>query len=143
MSVSREQLVRRAGVDDDYVHRLDELGALLGHDDAYEEREVHVAALASPLRLPRTLAAEFGAGTRCRRGRSAGAAEALALAHELHAVGLPSAESRGVPRTLRTEENPVVEEEDQIVRIAVLRRIRPPCLRVPHCTNGARTSRMS
>lgn len=45
MSVSREQLVRRAGVDDDYVHRLQELGALLGHDDAYEERDVHVAAL--------------------------------------------------------------------------------------------------
>ncbi len=45
MSVSREQLVRRAGVDDGYVHRLHELGALLGHDDAYEERDVHVAAL--------------------------------------------------------------------------------------------------
>jgi hypothetical protein len=34
MSVSREQLVRRAGVDDDNVHRLQELGASLGHDDA-------------------------------------------------------------------------------------------------------------
>jgi len=45
MSLSREQLVRRAGVDDNYVHRLYELGALLGHDDAYEERDVHVAAL--------------------------------------------------------------------------------------------------
>jgi adenylate cyclase len=45
MSVSREQLVRRVGVDDDYVHRLHELGALRGHDDAYEERDVHVAAL--------------------------------------------------------------------------------------------------
>jgi adenylate cyclase len=45
MSVSREQLVRRVGVDDDYVHRLHELGALRCHDDAYEERDVHVAAL--------------------------------------------------------------------------------------------------
>ena len=45
MSVSREQLVQRAGVDDDYVHRLHELGALRGRDDAYEERDVHVAAL--------------------------------------------------------------------------------------------------
>jgi class 3 adenylate cyclase len=45
VSVSREQLVRRAGVEDDYVHRLHELGALLGHNDAYEERDVHVAAL--------------------------------------------------------------------------------------------------
>ena len=32
-------------MDDDYVHRLQELGALRGHDDAYEERDVHVAAL--------------------------------------------------------------------------------------------------
>jgi hypothetical protein len=94
MSVSRVQLVRRAGVDEDYVHRLHELGALLGHDDAYEERDVHVAAL-------------LHVGAR-------GAAEALALPHELHAVGLPSAQSRGVPRTLRTEEKPVVEEEDQL-----------------------------
>jgi adenylate cyclase len=45
MSVSREQLMRRVGVDDDFVHRLHELGALRGHDDAYEERDVHVAAL--------------------------------------------------------------------------------------------------
>ncbi len=45
MSVSREQLVRRAGVDDDYVRRLHQLGALRGRDDAYEERDVHVAAL--------------------------------------------------------------------------------------------------
>jgi adenylate cyclase len=45
MSVTHEQLIRRAGVDDDYVHRLHELGALRGHDDAYEERDVHVAAL--------------------------------------------------------------------------------------------------
>jgi adenylate cyclase len=45
MSVSREQLVRRVGVDDDYVDRLHELGALRGRDDAYEERDVHVAAL--------------------------------------------------------------------------------------------------
>jgi adenylate cyclase len=45
MSVSREQLVQRAGVDDDYVDRLHELGALRGRDDAYEERDVHVAAL--------------------------------------------------------------------------------------------------
>jgi adenylate cyclase len=45
MTVSREQLVRRAGVDDGYVHRLHELGALRGRDDAYEERDVHVAAL--------------------------------------------------------------------------------------------------
>jgi adenylate cyclase len=33
------------GVDDDYVHHLHKLGALRGHDDAYEERDVHVAAL--------------------------------------------------------------------------------------------------
>jgi class 3 adenylate cyclase len=45
MSVSREQLVRRAGVDDDYVHRLHDLGALRGRDDAYVERDVHIAAL--------------------------------------------------------------------------------------------------
>jgi adenylate cyclase len=45
MAVSREQLVRRAGVDDDYVHRLHELGALRGGEDAYEERDVHMAAL--------------------------------------------------------------------------------------------------
>ena len=45
MSVSREQLVRRAGVDDDYVRRLHELGAFRGGDDGYEERDVHVAAL--------------------------------------------------------------------------------------------------
>jgi hypothetical protein len=32
-------------VDDDYVHRLRELGALGGSDDAYEERDVRVAAL--------------------------------------------------------------------------------------------------
>lgn len=43
--MSREQLVRRVGVDDDFVHRLHELGALRGRDDAYEERDVHVAAL--------------------------------------------------------------------------------------------------
>jgi adenylate cyclase len=45
MSVSREQLVRRAGLDDNFVQRLHELGALRGSDDAYEERDVHVAAL--------------------------------------------------------------------------------------------------
>jgi adenylate cyclase len=45
MSVSREQLARRAGVDEDYVERLHELGALSGAGDAYEERDVHVAAL--------------------------------------------------------------------------------------------------
>src|SRR5918995_1100513 len=45
MSVSREQLVRRAGLDDDFVQRLHELGALRRSDDAYEERDVHVAAL--------------------------------------------------------------------------------------------------
>ena len=45
MSVSREQLVQRVGMDDDFVHRLHELGALRGRDDAYEERDVHVAAL--------------------------------------------------------------------------------------------------
>ena len=73
MSVSREQLVRRAGVDDDYVHRLHELGALLGHDDAYEERDVHVAALASPLRLPRTRAAEI-----LEPARGAGGGEVMA-----------------------------------------------------------------
>jgi hypothetical protein len=33
-AVSREQLTRRAGVDDDYVRRLHELGALRGSDDA-------------------------------------------------------------------------------------------------------------
>jgi adenylate cyclase len=45
MSVSREQLVRRVGVEDDFVDRLHELGALRGRGDAYEERDVHVAAL--------------------------------------------------------------------------------------------------
>ena len=45
MPVSREQLGRRAGVDEDYVRRLHQLGALRGRDDAYEERDVHVAAL--------------------------------------------------------------------------------------------------
>jgi len=45
MSFSREQLVHRAGVDEDYVDRLHELGALRGRDEAYEERDVHVAAL--------------------------------------------------------------------------------------------------
>jgi adenylate cyclase len=47
MSVSREQLASRAGVDDGYVHRLHELGALRGRDGVYEERDVHVAALLS------------------------------------------------------------------------------------------------
>src|SRR5918999_275004 len=37
--------MRRAGVDDAYVRRLHELGALKGSDDAYEEHDVHVAAL--------------------------------------------------------------------------------------------------
>ena len=37
MWVTHEQLVRRADVDEDYVHRLHELGALRGHDDAYGE----------------------------------------------------------------------------------------------------------
>jgi adenylate cyclase len=45
MSVSREQLVRRVGVEDDFVDRLHELGVLRGRGDAYEERDVHVAAL--------------------------------------------------------------------------------------------------
>jgi hypothetical protein len=45
VSVSREQLARRAGVDDSYVDRLQELGAFRGREDAYEERDVHVAAL--------------------------------------------------------------------------------------------------
>ena len=45
MSVSREQLVGRAGVEDHYLERLHELGALRGRNDAYEERDVHVAAL--------------------------------------------------------------------------------------------------
>jgi adenylate cyclase len=45
MSVSREQLIRRAGVDEEYIHRLHEFGALQGRGDAYEERDVHVAAL--------------------------------------------------------------------------------------------------
>src|ERR687897_1367175 len=45
MSVSREQLVRRAGLDDDFVQRLHGVGALRRSDDAYEERDVHVAAL--------------------------------------------------------------------------------------------------
>lgn len=45
MTVSREQLIRRAGVDEGYVHRLHELGALAGSDDAYEERDVHLVAL--------------------------------------------------------------------------------------------------
>jgi adenylate cyclase len=44
-SVTLEQLKSRAGVDDAYVRRLHELGALRGSDDAYEERDVHVAGL--------------------------------------------------------------------------------------------------
>ena len=40
-SVSLEQLLRRAGVDGQYVGRLHELGALRGSDAAYEERDVH------------------------------------------------------------------------------------------------------
>jgi class 3 adenylate cyclase len=45
VSVSREQLLRRTGVDARYVDRLHELGALVRADDAYEERDVHVTAL--------------------------------------------------------------------------------------------------
>lgn len=47
MPVTREQLVRRAGVDERYVDRLHELGALRGSEDAYEERDVHMTALLS------------------------------------------------------------------------------------------------
>ena len=45
MSVTLEQLMGRAGVDEAYVRRLHELGALRGRDDSYDERDVHVAAL--------------------------------------------------------------------------------------------------
>jgi class 3 adenylate cyclase len=37
--------MQRAGVDDAYVRRLHELGALRGREDEYEERDVHIAAL--------------------------------------------------------------------------------------------------
>src|SRR5262245_52702906 len=47
MSVSRAQLIRRAGIDERYLDRLHELDAMRGADDAYEERDVHVAALLS------------------------------------------------------------------------------------------------
>jgi len=45
MSVTLEQLMGRAGVDEAYVRRLHDLGALRGREDSYEERDVHVAAL--------------------------------------------------------------------------------------------------
>jgi adenylate cyclase len=44
-TVTFEQLKLRAGVDDAFVLRLHELGALRGSDDAYEERDVQVAGL--------------------------------------------------------------------------------------------------
>jgi class 3 adenylate cyclase len=43
--VSLEQLIQRAGIDNAYVDRLHELGAVQGQGDEYEERDVHVAAL--------------------------------------------------------------------------------------------------
>jgi hypothetical protein len=45
--VSIEQVARRAGVDEDYVHHLEELGALRGGAHGYEDRDVHVVALLS------------------------------------------------------------------------------------------------
>jgi adenylate cyclase len=44
-SLSLQQLADRAGVDEEYVHRLIELGALDRSDDRYGEREVHLVAL--------------------------------------------------------------------------------------------------
>jgi len=43
--VSRKELTQRAGIDDAYVDRLLELGAVKAQGDAFEERDVHVAAL--------------------------------------------------------------------------------------------------
>jgi adenylate cyclase len=45
--VSIERVARRAGVDEDYVRHLEELGALRGGAHGYEERDVHVVALLS------------------------------------------------------------------------------------------------
>jgi adenylate cyclase len=101
MSVSREQLVRRAGVDTDYVDRLHELGALSGSDDAYEERDVHVAALLSMweragLSAPAILAA-VDAGTLSLDFLDAPAWE---LPEPLPITYRELAEARGVPLEL-------------------------------------------
>jgi class 3 adenylate cyclase/DNA-binding transcriptional MerR regulator len=44
-SVSIQQIAQRAGVDEGYIRRLEELGALRPGDEGYEERDVHVVAL--------------------------------------------------------------------------------------------------
>jgi len=45
MSLTLEELIQRAGVDDGFVRRLHQLGAFRSDDDRYWERDVHVAAL--------------------------------------------------------------------------------------------------
>jgi adenylate cyclase len=45
--VSIEQLADRAGVDEAYIHRLEELGAVAPGRDGFQERDVHVVALLS------------------------------------------------------------------------------------------------
>ena len=61
--------------------RVVEIAELLG---VTKQRAHQIAEEKSfPLRLPRTPADEFGAGTRWRRGRSAGEARSLALGQEL------------------------------------------------------------
>jgi class 3 adenylate cyclase len=65
--VTHEQLMVRAGIDEEYVRRLRELGALSGDEGPYEERDVHVAALLhmwerAGLSVPAILEAA-GAGT--------------------------------------------------------------------------------
>jgi adenylate cyclase len=44
-SVSIEQLAERAGVDEEYVRRLEELGAVRRHHGGFVERDVHMVAL--------------------------------------------------------------------------------------------------
>jgi adenylate cyclase len=43
--LSIQQVAQRASVDEDYVHRLEALGAVHQGADGYEERDVHVVAL--------------------------------------------------------------------------------------------------
>jgi adenylate cyclase len=45
VGLSLEQLADRAGVDEAYVHRLIELGALDRLEDGYDERQIHLVAL--------------------------------------------------------------------------------------------------
>lgn len=44
-AVSIEQIAQRAGVDEEYIGRLEELGALHRDGAGYQERDVHVVAL--------------------------------------------------------------------------------------------------